>query len=175
MVATISYFNAAGRARIAHLINTTDQFNLTTRRYSERDIEQLEVAPGKFCIRISLADRFGDNGLISVLIFDRGAKEWRCDTWLMSSRALGRRVEELALATVAQAASGAGASRLSGVYLPTAKNALVADHYAKLGFTKRSDLKGGGTQWVLDLATYRAPSLPIAIIRTNGLSNHTTA
>ena len=101
-----------------------------------------------------------------VVIFDRAADEWRCDTWLMSCRVLARRVEELMLAVVAEAARDAGAARLAGVYLPTRKNALVANHFAKLGFEKVSDRSDGGTEWALDLAAYQAPVLPIAVIRS---------
>ena len=118
MVATISPFNAVGRVRIAQLINKSNQFNLTTRRYSESEVEALENDPSKFCLQVRLADRFGDNGMISVIIFDKAAGEWSCDTWLMSCRVLGRRVEELVLAIVAEAARSAGAKRLKGTYVP---------------------------------------------------------
>jgi len=77
---------------------------------------------------------------------------------------LGRRVEELVLAHVAAAARSAGALRLTGTYLPTKKNSLVADHFAKLGFTKISDLTGGGTEWALNLAEYQPPNLPISVL-----------
>jgi FkbH-like protein len=127
-------------------------------------LAHFETDAGKFCLQVRLVDRFGDNGMISVVIFDRAEHEWRCDTWLMSCRVLGRRVEELVLAHVAEAARSAGASRLKGVYLPTVKNALVAGHFAKLGFSKISDLPEGGTEWVLDLAGYRIPDLPIRVV-----------
>jgi FkbH-like protein len=167
MVATISPFNALGRVRIAQLINKSNQFNLTTRRYSESDVEAFENDPAKFCLQIRLADRFGDNGMISVIIFDKAPDEWSCDTWLMSCRVLGRRVEELVLATVAEAARNAGVMRLKGVYIPTKKNGLVAEHFAKLGFTRTGDVSEGGTTWALDLADYVAPELPMQIIRAN--------
>jgi FkbH-like protein len=164
MVATISPFKAVGRIRIAQLINKSNQFNLTTRRYSESDVEAFENDPSKFCLQVRLADRFGDNGMISVVIFDKGLDEWSCDTWLMSCRVLGRRVEELVLAAVAEAARGAGAKRLNGTYIPTKKNGLVVEHFAKLGFTRIGDLPDGGTTWALDLADYVAPELPMQII-----------
>jgi FkbH-like protein len=164
MVATISPFTAVGRVRIAQLINKSNQFNLTTRRYSEREVEAAENDPAKFCLQVRLADRFGDNGMISVIIFDKAAEEWSCDTWLMSCRVLGRRVEELVLAAVAEAARKAGASRLKGTYIPTKKNGLVVEHFAKLGFTRTGDVPDGGTTWVLDLSNYVAPELPMQII-----------
>jgi FkbH-like protein len=165
MVATISPFSAVGRIRIAQLINKSNQFNLTTRRYTEREVESFEGDPLKFCLQIRLADRFGDNGMISVVVFDKSHDEWSCDTWLMSCRVLGRRVEELVLATVAEAARSSGAMRLTGTYIPTKKNGLVVEHFAKLGFTKTGDLPDGGTTWTLGLADYVAPELPMQIIK----------
>jgi FkbH-like protein len=167
MVATISPFNAVGRVRIAQLINKSNQFNLTTRRYSESEVEAFENDPSKFCLQVRLADRFGDNGMISVIIFDKAPTEWSCDTWLMSCRVLGRRVEELVLATVAEAARSTGARRLTGTYIPTKKNGLVVGHFAKLGFIRTGDLPDGGTTWALDLADYFAPELPMQILRAN--------
>jgi FkbH-like protein len=164
MVATISPFKAVGRIRIAQLINKSNQFNLTTRRYSENEVEAFENDPLKFCLQVRLTDRFGDNGMISVVIFDKNPGEWSCDTWLMSCRVLGRRVEELALATVAEAARSSGAKRLRGTYIPTKKNGLVVEHFAKLGFTKTGDLPDGGTTWALVLADYIAPELPMQIV-----------
>jgi FkbH-like protein len=168
MVATISPFYAVGRVRIAQLINKSNQFNLTTRRYSEREVESFENDPAKFCLQIRLADRFGDNGMISVVIFEIGLEEWSCDTWLMSCRVLGRRVEELVLATVATAARKAGAKRLIGTYIPTKKNGLVAEHFAKLGFIRIRELADGQTNWMLDLTNYFAVELPIQLIYEDG-------
>jgi predicted enzyme involved in methoxymalonyl-ACP biosynthesis len=120
-------------------------------------------------MQIRLADRFGDNGMISVVIFDRAEFEWCCDTWLMSCRVLGRRVEELVLAHVAAVARSNGALRLTGTYLPTKKNSLVVDHFAKLGFTKISDLPGGGMEWALNLAEYQPPNLPISVVYSSSI------
>jgi FkbH-like protein len=170
MVATVSPFNAVGRVRIAQLINKSNQFNLTTRRYSENEVQAMEGDPARFCLQVRLADRFGDNGMISVVIFDIDTEDWRCDTWLMSCRVLGRRVEELVLATIAHAAKAAGARRLEGTYLPTKKNSLVAEHFAKLGFVKTSDLADGGTQWTLELESYIQPELPMQVVYTDDLS-----
>jgi FkbH-like protein len=175
MVATISSFNSVGRIRIAQLINKSNQFNLTTRRYSESEVQAFESDPLKFCLQVRLADRFGDNGMISVVIFDRTPGEWSCDTWLMSCRVLGRRVEELILATVAMAARGAGAKRLIGTYIPTKKNGLVVEHFARLGFTRTGDLPDGGTTWALDLAGYVAPELPMQTVTADDTTTVTDA
>lgn len=172
MVATLSPFDAVGRVRIAQLVNKSNQFNLTTKRYSEHEIARFESDPNKYCLQIRLADRFGDNGMISVVIFDCAEFDWRCDTWLMSCRVLGRRVEELVLANVAEAARNAGARRLLGVYLPTKKNSLVSDHFAKLGFTRTADLSDGGSEWAFDLEGYQPPELPIRIVLNSSMAEN---
>jgi FkbH-like protein len=161
MVADFRPFDAVNRARIAQLINKSNQFNLTTRRYTEKEVGAMETDPDRLTLQVRLDDRFGANGMISVIIVDRGP--WEIDTWLMSCRVLGRRVEEAVLAQLAAAARGAGASFLTGRYIPTAKNAMVADHYAKLGFEQIEAGPGGETVWRLDLAAYEPPELPMRI------------
>ncbi len=156
-------FDSVGRTRIAQLINKSNQFNLTTRRYSEAQVAEIEADAAKFTLQIRLSDTFGDNGMISVLIFDRSPQEWTCDTWLMSCRVLGRRVEEAALAAVAKAAQAEGAARLIGVYIPSAKNMMVAEHFKKLGFVHDLTDSDGTTRWQLDLATYQMPELPMRL------------
>jgi len=168
MVCSIAPFDAVGRTRIAQLVNKSNQFNLTTRRYSEAEIAALETDPGIATLQVRLADRFGDNGMISVVIFRKGAVEWVCDTWLMSCRVLKRRVEEAVLAHVAAAARAEGVARLVGHYLPSPKNAMVAGHFETLGFAPAGAVDGpdgvaGGTRWVLDLDRYTAPDLPMAV------------
>lgn len=160
MTCTIRPFDELGRTRISQLVNKSNQFNLTTRRYTVADIAAFEADPEAFTLQVRLADRFGDNGIISVVIFRKGPEEWVCDTWLMSCRVLGRRVEEAVLATVAHAAIAAGASRLAGEYLPTAKNVLVEKHFEKLGFDFAGDLPEGGTRWVLALDAFQPIDLP---------------
>jgi FkbH-like protein len=175
MVATVGPFNATSRSRITQLMNASGQLNQTGQNYSERDIESLQNAPDKFCLKISLADRFGDNGIVSILVFDRSKQEWRCRTWLTLCRVAGHRVEELALAAVARAALEAGAVRLSGLYLPTVRNGVNPDHFARLGFTRKTTLPDSGIEWVLDLTTYETPALPFAVVRPNGFANHHVA
>ena len=164
MVCDIRRFDAVGRSRIAQLINKSNQFNLTTRRYTEAEVARIEADAQKFALQVRLADRFGDNGMISVVIFDRARDAWTADTWLMSCRVLGRRVEEAVLAHVAAAARAAGARRLIGQYLPSPKNAMVAGHYGKLGFTRTAEHADGSSDWSLDLDSYAAPELPMRIV-----------
>lgn len=164
MVCTLKPFDAVNRARISQLANKSNQFNLTTRRYTETQIAAAEDDPALFTLQVRLADRFGDSGMISVIIFRREGVRWVGDTWLMSCRVLGRRVQEAVLAEVARAAAAEGAEVLVGEYIPTEKNKMVAGHYEKLGFTQVSD-DAGRTTWELKLADYAAPDLPMTIVR----------
>jgi FkbH-like protein len=163
MVCSIGPVTAITRPRVAQLINKSNQFNLTTRRYSEGEVELLERNPDKHAIQIRLADRFGDNGIISVVIADRKGEFWEIDTWLMSCRVLGRRVEQAALAHLVAAARADGADGLVGRYIPSAKNRMVSDHFAKLGFELIQTGVDGDTTWKLDLRRYVSSDLPLKI------------
>jgi FkbH-like protein len=163
MVCDIRSFDEIGRSRIAQLINKSNQFNLTTRRYTETEVNSFQDDPQIFDLQVRLVDRFGDNGMISVIVFRKGADHWLCDTWLMSCRVLGRRVEEAVLAVVAAAARAAGAKTLLGEYVPSKKNMMVAEHFGKLGFQKIANLDAGGTRWSLDLDQYQSPDLPMKL------------
>ncbi|MFV3126361.1 HAD-IIIC family phosphatase [Niveispirillum sp. KHB5.9] len=157
-------FDATGRQRVTQLINKSNQFNLTTRRYSEAEIAALEQDPAAYSLQVRLADRLGDMGMIGVIIARPddvdGAPAWLLDTWLMSCRVLGRRVEEAMLAEVAGAARKAGIAHLLGLYLPTAKNGMVRDHYGKLGFALIAEGDDGCRRYRLDLDRYDLPALP---------------
>jgi predicted enzyme involved in methoxymalonyl-ACP biosynthesis len=106
--------------------------------------------------------------MISVVICRNGGDSWEIDTWLMSCRVLGRRVEEAVLHEIAHHAQQAGALRLIGRYLPTTRNALVKDHYAKLGFSRLQDTPEGGSMWALELAALKPVDLPMQILRSKG-------
>ncbi len=162
---TLQPFDETGRARIAQLINKSNQFNLTTRRYTEADVAAAQADPNAFSLQVRLADTFGDNGMISVLLCRRSGDDWDIDTWLMSCRVLGRKVEQAVLQELVDQARQRGIRRLIGTYLPTEKNKLVEDHYAKLGFTKVEDLPNGGTAWSLDVDAAQTVALPITIER----------
>lgn len=160
-------FDAQGRQRIAQLIGKSNQFNLTTRRHTQEDVARFEADPNVYTLQARLEDKFGDLGMIGVVIcvpVVGALGDWNIDTWLMSCRVLGRKVEEAMLAEVAGAAKARGARRLIGVYIPTSKNAMVADHYGKLGFELVAEVDGHRT-FVLDLASYRPPDVPIEVLR----------
>ena len=162
MVCTIGSVNDLAKARVAQLINKSNQFNLTTRRYSESELAAAIRDPGRHVAQVRLVDRFGDNGIIAVLIADKAAGAWEIDTWLMSCRVLGRRVEEACLAHLAAAARAAGAKALIGKYIPSPKNAMVRDHYRKLGFAPEGE-SDGTTTWRLDLGAFVAPTLELTV------------
>jgi FkbH-like protein len=165
MTITFQPFDAVGRARITQLINKSNQFNLTTRRYTEPEIEQAERDPAVLTLQVRLADIFGDNGIISAIICRPAeAGTWDIDTWLMSCRMLGRKVETVVLRTIVDQARTAGVSRLTGTYEPTRRNELVAQHYAKLGFTKLSEDESGTTHWELLLDNAEMEIAPMKVI-----------
>ncbi len=138
-------FDRIGLGRIVQLINKTNQFNLTTRRRTEEEALAVIADPASFGLQIRLLDRFGDNGIIAIVI-GRIDAERAChiDTWLMSCRVLGRGVEDATLALLAEQARAFGAVSLIGEYRPTAKNAVVAEHYGRLGFSRISEQEDGG-------------------------------
>jgi FkbH-like protein len=163
MVCEIGRVGPLTRPRVAQLINKSNQFNLTTRRYSEQEVQAMEADPAKHVIQVRLKDSFGDNGIISVIIADKAAQAWEIDTWLMSCRVLGRRVEEAVLAHLAKAARASDVAVLIGRYIPSAKNRMVAEHYRKLGFAEVEAPAEGGSVWRLDLGEYVSPDLPMRL------------
>jgi FkbH-like protein len=149
-------FDQIGLQRTVQLINKTNQFNLTTRRYTEADVLAIMHDPRSFGLQLRLLDRFGDNGIIAVLIGRMQQNDdLLIDTWLMSCRVLGRQVEPTSLNLIAEHARGLGARRLVGEYIPTKKNGMVKDHYTKLGFaTAEQGGTPGVSRFVLDLAEF---------------------
>jgi FkbH-like protein len=148
MTITFQPFDGKGRARIVQLINKSNQYNLTTHRYTEPEILEVERDPKIFTLQVRLADIFGDNGMISVVICrPAGNETWEIDTWLMSCRVLGRKVEHMVLRKIVEHARAAGVYKLIGTYRPTERNKLVLDHYAKLGFNKVREEGSGLTVW----------------------------
>ena len=148
-------FDRVGLQRIVQLINKSNQFNLTTRRYTDEDVIAVMADPEAFGLQLRLLDRFGDNGVIAIVIGRlQPNKDLLIDTWLMSCRVLGRQVEPTTLNLIAREAQKLGARRLIGTYLPTKKNAMVKDHYVKLGFTVMETDPAGGSRAVMDLAGF---------------------
>jgi FkbH-like protein len=163
MVMTVQPFDETGRSRITQLINKSNQFNLTTRRYTEAEVAKLEHDPDCLTLQIRLTDTFGDNGMICVVICRRTDRQWDIDTWLMSCRVLGRRVENAVVQELVAMARRHGIERIVGTYRPTERNRLVEDHYKKLGFSLVDGQDGGTTTWELDVASAPKEELPMAI------------
>jgi FkbH-like protein len=161
MVITFRPFDDIGRARITQLINKSNQFNLTTRRYTEAEIRDIAQDPNYYTLQVSLTDIYGDNGMISVVIGQRHHNHWYIDTWLMSCRVLGRRVENAILLELLRAARQQGIQNIIGAYKPTARNKLVEDHYAKLGFTLLDRDEDGTVFWAFDVASASSRTTPI--------------
>jgi FkbH-like protein len=162
MVARVAPFDAAGRARIAQLVGKTNQFNLTTRRYNEAQVAEFEADSAVWARQVRLEDRLGDNGMVAVVVCRRAHEAWTIDTWLMSCRVIGRRLEELTLDLVAAAARAGGARAIVGEFRPTGRNELVRDLYARLGFALVEE-GPEGTRWRLDLDGYAPRRPPIAL------------
>ncbi|MDB5799938.1 MAG: haloacid dehalogenase [Rhodocyclales bacterium] len=163
MVMTVQRFDETGRSRIAQLINKSNQYNLTTRRYTEVEVADIENDADCFALQIRLADVFGDNGMISVVICRHELDSWHIDTWLMSCRVLGRKVEHAVLDVLCQQAQRRGITQLIGIYIPTDRNALVEDHYAGLGFMPVDAPDDGSTVWQLPIDNVANSALPMAV------------
>jgi len=162
MVACVSSFNLLDAPRITQLINKSNQFNLTTRRRT--DAETLEVMndPKMVHFTVRLSDRFGEHGLIAVVIGKVEGVDLRIDTWLMSCRVLKRQVEEETLNQIVLRAASRSCHRIVGEYFPTAKNGMVAELYPKLGFETIAQSDVGST-FELSLEKYEAKPTKIAV------------
>ena len=161
-------FDTTGRQRIVQLVNKTNQFNLTTRRISAGEVDALMADPARRGLQIRLLDRFGDNGIVAIVILRKMALQTAViDTWLMSCRVLGRQVEEATLGLVIRHAREMGAETLLGDYIPTAKNGMVRDHYRKLGFTLEATQDDGTTRWVLDLHSHEPAGTFLDVVEGN--------
>ena len=165
MVISFAPFDRQSRSRVTQLINKTNQFNLTTRRYTEAEVASFEADGETFTLQVRLKDAFGDLGMIAVAICRPAPGDpltWHIDNWLMSCRVLGRQVEQAMLAKVVQEARRRGVRRLVGTYLRTARNHMVEDLYGRLGFQHASEDVNGGS-WRLELADYTPLELPMLV------------
>lgn len=137
-------------SRIAQLTNKSNQFNLTTKRYSQTDIEAVAQDPDYITLYGKLSDKFGDNGVVSVIIGRIDGKdhdELHMELWLMSCRVLKREMEFAMMDELVEVAIARGIRKLVGYYYPTAKNGMVKDFYALQGFTKINEDKIGNATW----------------------------
>ena len=152
MVSTVSGFTKFNTPRVAQLSQRSNQFNLRTIRYTEADIESMANDPNVIDLSFTLEDKFGDNGLIAVVIMkQQDVDTLFVDTWFMSCRVLKRGMENFTLNTMAEYAKEKGYKRIIGEYIPTPKNKMVELHYPNLGFTQ---LEPESYQYALDLDSY---------------------
>lgn len=154
MVSTVGGFTKFNTPRVAQLSQRSNQFNLRTVRYTEADVSAMAADSDVIDLSFTLEDKFGDNGLIAVVIMKPQDKETLfVDTWLMSCRVLKRGMENFTLNTMVERAKAAGYKKIIGEYLPTPKNKMVEDHYTGLGFTKVEDSETA--RYELDVEAYQ--------------------
>jgi FkbH-like protein len=163
MVGRIGPVEPSSLERTVQLIQRSNQFNLTTRRYSAGDLTEMLEHPSCITATVHLRDRFGDNGLISVVLSKVNQDSLEIDTWLMSCRVLKRGVEQCLLNHLCATAKELGLRRIRGEYIPTHKNKLVSSHYEGLGFQRTSQTDDGRSMWELDLTGWRALSHFISV------------
>jgi FkbH-like protein len=164
-------FDKIGLQRIVQLINKTNQFNLTTQRYGEAEVQSMMGDPRILTWQLRLTDRFGDNGIIALLIGRIQTNETlKIDTWLMSCRVLGRQVEDASLNLIADCAKRIGIREITGEYRQTAKNGMVRDLYTRLGFaatvgsnSEMADSSSPNSRWTLGLSDFVPRSTAIRI------------
>jgi FkbH-like protein len=146
-------------ARTTQLINKTNQFNLTTRRYAAEEVARFASAPEYLVLQYRLSDRFGDNGLVSSMIMRPSPDDpvdLDIDTWVMSCRVFGRQLEFEAMNIAVEFARARGVHRIRAEYIPTEKNKIVCDLYGTLGFSRQQSLPGvpDANRWILCVDDY---------------------
>jgi FkbH-like protein len=156
MVSDVQEFNHFSKPRVSQLTQRSNQFNLRTVRYTEQEIDSLIASEKHHTISFTLEDKYGDNGLICVIVLEEKDKETLfIETWLMSCRVLKRGMEDFTLKTIADLAKKQGYTYLIGEYIPTSKNQMVKDHYENLGFINKND------KWILNVNDYQPKEIYI--------------
>nr|MCR5655136.1 HAD family hydrolase [Lachnospiraceae bacterium] len=155
MKAEIKPFAPVYMSRIAQLTNKSNQFNLTTRRCTQPEIEELAKKENYITLYGKLQDKFGDNGVVSVVFGHSDEADetvFHIDLWLMSCRVLKRDMEFAMMDTLVETCLLKGVKQIRGYYYPTAKNKMVKEFYALQGFTKVSEEENEDTVWKLDIS-----------------------
>jgi FkbH-like protein len=164
MESTISEFVPVDVPRLSQLINKSNQFNLTTHRRSEAEVSAVMNDKNFAGFSVRLKDRFGDHGLISIVIGEKVGDTMKIDTWLMSCRVLKRGVEEEVLNELVRLAKWKNCTRLEGIFLPTPKNEMVRDFYGKMGFTLTAESETK-REFELKLEDFQSAATKIKVIR----------
>jgi FkbH-like protein len=139
--------------RVVQLIGKTNQFNLTTRRYTDAEVRQFREKKDSIIYSMAVTDKFGDEGVVGVAIVKKKDDDWWVDSFLMSCRVIGRSAETALLARIVADARDGKAKRVIGEYIPTKKNPPAADLYEKHGFGMPAESDNNGTTWILNLET----------------------
>lgn len=150
-------------ARITQLTNKSNQFNLTTRRYTTAEMEEVYHSEDYIRLYGKLIDKFGDNGVVSVVIGHKNGAVLDMDLWLMSCRVLKRNMEQAMLDTLVEKCRQAGITHIHGYYYPTAKNHMVERLYETFGFTLLRQDEEGNTLWELPVEGYENQNHVIAV------------
>jgi FkbH-like protein len=145
-----TYYN-----RIAQLSNKSNQFNLTTRRYTQAEIENIATNDDYVTLYGRLTDKFGDNGVVSVVIGHQNKEIINIELWIMSCRVLKRNMECAMMDVFVDKCRERGIQKIIGHYYPTAKNGMVKDFYSKQGFSKVNEDNQGNSRWILDVDEYK--------------------
>lgn len=154
MHADIRDFDAVALPRIVQLTNKSNQFNLTTRRYTQSEMEQVAADNKHIRLYGRLRDKFGDNGIVSVVIGEISGDTLHIELWLMSCRVLKRDMELAMLDTLVAECRKQGITAICGYYYKTAKNAMVKDLFGTFGFTKTEQFENGDSTWRMEIAGY---------------------
>lgn len=164
MKAVIKSFEPIYMQRIAQLTNKSNQFNLTTKRYTKDEIEAISVSPGHITLYGKLVDKFGDNGIVAITIGEIKEKNLHIILWLMSCRVLKRDMEFAMMDELVHQCKLRGLNGITGYYYPTAKNAMVRDFYDKQGFTLVSEDENGNRTYSLDISeSYKNKNMYIEV------------
>ena len=136
--------------RITNLVMKTNQFNLTTKRYSKAEIQQMKEDSEINIYYLQVKDRFGDEGIVGVLILNKKEKPWLIDSLLLSCRVIGRKIEDAFLYKILEDAKSSNIDSLKAVYIRSKKNDLVSNFYKNLGFRLIKEDENG-SEWILDM------------------------
>jgi FkbH-like protein len=159
MTVTYGQVGAVDLARVTQLINKTNQFNTTGRRYSAEEVARLAADASSVMLQFRLVDRLGDNGLVSAMILRPDASVasgFEIDTWVMSCRVFGRQLEDEAMNIAVEAARARGVQSLRASYVPTERNRVIAGLYKGLGFERVAEAEDVGECWQLGTRDYVA-------------------
>jgi FkbH-like protein len=168
MHSEVKAFDEFSIPRVAQLSQRSNQFNLRTIRYSEKDIKNISKDAGYYTMSLTLEDRFGNHGLIGIIILkNEDNKTLFIDSWIMSCRVLKRGMEQFTMNTIVDLARDNGFATIAGEYIATKKNGIVKDHYANLGFEQTDG------RWLVDVAQYE--NKPTFIVNKNKSWSTTTS